>query len=120
MNKLTPLIVAALSVFTVGSATARYQSSPATNFNTLTDTRAALLAQFERAQPAPAVAKVKTSAKVAAPALPRVTANSASYAAPNLSRTQSRYAYLRALKAGGIAAAGDDFGTSPQTQRVTR
>ena len=120
MNKLTPLIAAALSVFAVGTAHAGYQSAPENGFNTLTASRSALLAQLERAQPAPVAAKAHTSAKLVSPALPQDAVKSASYAAPNLTRTQNRYAYLRALQAGRVAAADVDFGASPQTQRATR
>ncbi len=120
MNKLTPMIVAALSVLAVGTAHAGYLSAPGNSFNTLTASRAALLAQFERAQPASVAAKAPIGAKTAPPTLPQVAVDSASYAAPNLARTQNRYAYLRALQAGRVAAADVDFGASPQTQRATR
>ena len=120
MNKLTPMIVSALSVFAVGTAHAGYQSAPENSFNSLTASRAALLAQFDRAQPAAVAAKGPVAAKVASPALPTVAVKSAPYAAPNLARTQSRNAYLRALQAGRVAAADVEFGASPQTQRATR
>ena len=121
MNKLsTSLIVSTLSLLAVGTAHAGLLSAPENSFNTLTASRAALLAQFDRAQPAAVTAKAPAGAKVASPTMSQEAVDSASYAAPNLARTQNRYAYLRALQAGRLAAADVDFGTSPQTQRATR
>ena len=120
MNKLTPMIAAALSLLAVGTAHAGYPSAPENSFNSLTASRAALLAQFDRGQPTAVTAKVAASAKVASPALPTVAGKSAPFAAPNLARTQSRYAYLRSLQSGRVATADVDFGASPQTQRATR
>lgn len=124
MNKFNTLAFAALSVIAVTSAHARYTDLAGTSYNSLTSTRAAALAGFERAQPPQ---KPKTDAamtrapeRVDAPVVKAMPQSAATMAAPNLARTQGRMAYLRALSNGDVAAASSDFGTSPQANRATR
>lgn len=124
MNKLNTVVIATLSVIAATSAHARYIDLAGTSYNSLTSTRAAALAEFERGQPQQKpkadVVTTRMVKNVNAPAAKPMARNAATMAAPNLARTQGRVAYLRALSNGDVATANPDFGTLPQIDRATR